>query len=242
MMSEAFDFLTKGGWLMIPIGISSIVALAFFLERIWSLQRSKVIPARFLEIVGKLLRERRFDEAEALCHGNDSHIAPILEAGIRYQGRDRSVVKEVMEEIGQREVSYMERFVGAVGAIATVAPLLGLLGTVTGMITVFQRVVNQTAAGQAADPGALANGIWEALITTAAGLTVAIPSYLAYRYIMGTIDRYAVEMADVSLRMAEYLVPEDQAPSNRFADDSEPRGSAQPTEARATEAAATEAS
>ena len=221
MMSEVFEFLAKGGWLMIPIGVCSLVALAFFLERVWSLQRSKVLPQRFLEVIHKLLRERRFHEAEALCHGNDSHIAALLEAGIRYQGRERAVIKEVMEEVGQREVHYMERFVGAVGAIATVAPLLGLLGTVTGMITVFQRVVNQTAAGQAADAGAMANGIWEALITTAAGLTVAIPAYLGYRYIMGTIDRYAVQMADVSLKMAEYLVPEAQAPASRFDADEE---------------------
>ncbi len=214
-MTDVFEFLSKGGWLMIPIGLCSLVALAFFLERIWSLQRSKVMPPRFLEVVMKLLREGRYKEAEALCHTNDSHVAAVLEAGIRYQGRDRAIVKEVMEEVGQREVHYMERFVGAVGAVATISPLLGLLGTVTGMISVFQRVVNQTAAGQAADAGALANGIWEALITTAAGLTVAIPAYLAYRYINGTIDRYAVEMADVGLQVAEYLVPEDQAPSTR---------------------------
>lgn len=215
-MTEVFEFLAKGGWLMIPIGGSSIIALAFFLERLWSLQRSKVMPTRFLEVVGKLLRDRKYEQAEALCQGNDSHIAAILEAGIRYAGRDRGVVKEVMEEAGQREVHYMERFVGALGAIATIAPLLGLLGTVTGMISVFQRVVNQAGAGQAADAGALANGIWEALITTAAGLTVAIPAYLAYRYIESMIDRYAIEMADVSLRLAESLVPVGQAPSSTF--------------------------
>ena len=216
MMTEVFEFLSKGGWLMVPIGLCSVVALGFFLERLWSLQRNKVMPARFLEVLGKLLREKRFAQAEAMCQGNDSHIAAVLEAGIRYAGRDRAVVKEVMEEVGQREVHYMERFTGALGSVATVAPLLGLLGTVTGMISVFQRVVNQTAAGQAADAGALANGIWEALITTAAGLTVAIPAYLAYRYVESKIDRYAVEMADVSLRLAEHLVPKDQAPVSSF--------------------------
>ena len=218
MMTEVFEFLSKGGWLMVPIGLCSIVALAFFLERLWSLQANKVMPSRFLEVIGKLLQDGKFEQAEAMCQGNDSHIAAVLEAGVRYAGRDRAVVKEVMEEVGQREVHYMERFVGALGAIATVAPLLGLLGTVTGMISVFQRVVNQTAAGQSADAGALANGIWEALITTAAGLTVAIPAYLAYRYIESKIDRYAVEMADVSLRLAEFLVPPSQAPVSTFSD------------------------
>lgn len=223
MMSEVFDFLAKGGWLMIPIGLASVAALAFFLERLWRLQRSKVMPTRFLELMTKLLRERKYEQAEALCQGNDSAISAILEAGIRYAGRDRQVVKEVMEEVGQREVHYMERFVGALGAIATIAPLLGLLGTVTGMISVFQRVVNQATAGQTADAGALANGIWEALITTAAGLTVAIPAYLAYRYIESVIDRYAVSMAETSLHLAEYLVPEAQAPVSSF---DEPRTSA----------------
>jgi biopolymer transport protein ExbB len=218
-MTEVYEFLAKGGWLMVPIAISSVVALAFFLERLWSLQRARVLPPRFLEVMEKLLKERRYEEAAALCQGNDSHISAVLGAALRYSGRDREVVKEVMEESGQREVYFMERFVGALGAIATVTPLMGLLGTVVGMITVFQRVVNQASAGQAADAGALANGIWEALITTAAGLTVAIPAYLAYRYIQSVIDRYAVEMVDVSLSMAEYIVPEAQAPVVRFEDE-----------------------
>lgn len=197
---------------MIPIASCSVIALALFFERMWSLQRAKVLPPRFLEVVSKHIREKRYQEAEAMCQGNDSHIAAILGAGLRYAGRDREIVKEVMEETGQREVHYMEKFVGALGAIATVSPLLGLLGTVTGMISVFQRVVSQAQAGEVADAGALANGIWEALITTAAGLTVAIPAYLGYRVIQSMIDRYAVELADVSLAAAEHMVPADQSP------------------------------
>ena len=212
-MSDIVDFLARGGWLMVPIAVASVVALAFFIERLWNLQRAKVLPDRFLEIISKLLEERRFEKAEALCQGNDSHVAAVLEAGIRYHGRSRETIKAVLEEAGQREVHFMERFTGVLGAVATVAPLLGLLGTVTGMISVFQRVVNQAAAGQAADAGALANGIWEALITTAAGLTVAIPAYLAYRYIVGLIDRYAVELADVGLKAMEYLVSAEEAPT-----------------------------
>lgn len=214
MIQEVYLFLSKGGWLMIPIGICSIIALGLFFERMWSLQRSKVIPERFFMMISKHIKERRFQEAEAMCEGNDSHLAAILLAGLRYAGRDRSVIKEVMEEAGQREIHFMERFLGAIGAIATISPLLGLLGTVTGMITVFQRVVTQAAAGTPADPGGLANGIWEALITTAAGLTVAIPTYLAYRYIEGRIDRFSIEMVDLSLSAAEYMVPEEQSPTS----------------------------
>ena len=210
-MNEVYEFLSKGGLLMIPILAASVVGLGFFLERLWALQRTRVIPPRFVEVVRNMLREKRFSEAEGLCQTNESPIAAILEAGIQHAGCERSVVKEVMLEKGERELFFLERFVNALGAIATISPLMGLLGTVIGMIDVFQRVVNQAGAGGAVDPGAMANGIWTALITTAAGLTVAIPVYLAYRYIMGRIDRYAVDLEDVALEMAEFLVPESES-------------------------------
>lgn len=210
-MTEVYEFLAKGGWLMIPILGSSVIGLAFFLERLWALQRAKIIPPRFVEVVQNMLREKRFDEAEGLCQTNEAPIAAMLEAGVQHAGCERDVIKEVMLEKGEREMFFMERFTNALGSIATVAPLMGLLGTVVGMISVFQRVVNQAGAGGAVDAGALAAGIWEALITTAAGLTVAIPVYLGHRYIMGLIDRYAVEMEDISLTALDYLVPEGQA-------------------------------
>jgi biopolymer transport protein ExbB len=212
-MKEVYELLAKGGWLMIPIAICSLVALALFLERMWSLQRAKVLPERFLQLMTKLLRERRYQEAESLCQGSDSYVARVLASGVRYSGRSRAIIKEVMEESGQRQMALMERFTGAIGAIATVTPLVGLLGTVTGMIQVFQRVVAQGAANQQVDAGALAAGIWEALVTTAAGLTVAIPTYLGYRYILGMIDRYAVEMGEVAEDALEYLVTEEESPT-----------------------------
>lgn len=210
-MTEVYEFLAKGGWLMIPILGSSVIGLAFFLERLWALQRAKIIPPRFVEVVKKMLREERFEEAEGLCQTNESPVAAMLEAGVQHAGCERDVIKEVMLEKGEREMFFMERFTNALGSIATVAPLMGLLGTVVGMISVFQRVVNQAGQGGVVDAGALAAGIWEALITTAAGLTVAIPIYLGHRYIMSLIDRYAVEMEDISLTALDYLVPEGQA-------------------------------
>jgi biopolymer transport protein ExbB len=210
-MNDVYEFLSKGGLLMIPILAASVVGLGFFLERLWALQRTRVIPPRFVEVVRNMLREKRFSEAEGLCQTNESPIAAILEAGIQHAGCDRSVIKEVMLEKGERELFFLERFVNALGAIATISPLMGLLGTVIGMIDVFRQVVNQAGQGGAVDPGVMANGIWTALITTAAGLTVAIPVYLAYRYIMGRIDRYAVDLEDVALEMAEFLVPESES-------------------------------
>lgn len=215
-MNEVFELLTKGGWLMLPIVACSIAGLAFFLERLWSLQRNKILPPRFLEVVSRLLQEGRFERAEALCHENDSPVAIVLGAGIRYAGRDRDLIKEVMEEVGRREVFFMERFTNALGSIATIAPLLGLLGTVVGMIRMFQRVVLAADSGAAmVDVGLLATGIWQALMTTAAGLAVAIPTYLGYRYVLSRIDRYAVEIEDIGLKAVEMLVGDEQAPPSR---------------------------
>ncbi len=216
-MTEVYQFLAKGGILMIPILGSSVIGLAFFLERIWSLQRTKIVPPRFVEVVRNMLREKRFEEAEGLCQTNESPIAAMLEAGIQHAGCEREVIKEVMLEKGERELFFMERFTNALGSIATVAPLMGLLGTVIGMISVFQRVVNQAGAGGGVNAGALAAGIWEALITTAAGLTVAIPIYLGHRYVMSLIDRYTVEMEDICLGALDYMVPDAQAGAPRQA-------------------------
>ena len=158
-MNQVFDLLSRGGLLMFPIGFCSIVALGIFLERLWSLQRNKVMPPRFLEVADNLLRQERYADAEAMCHGSDTPIARVLEVGIRYAGRDRELIKDVMEETGQREIHFMERFTGLLGSIATISPLLGLLGTVTGMIGVFQSVVNQSTTGAPVNAGLLAGGI-----------------------------------------------------------------------------------
>lgn len=216
-MAEIYAFLARGGVLMIPILLCSVLGLAFFLERMWFLQRTRILPGQFIDRVLGALKERRYDDAQKLCDENPSPMSAILASGMRYAGGDRTLVKEAMEETGRREMHFLERFTNALGAIATVAPLLGLLGTVTGMIRVFQRVVEQSAAGTMADPGALANGIWEALITTAAGLTVAIPIYLGYRYVLSRVDRFGVELEDTSLQALDYLVPPEQSALGREA-------------------------
>lgn len=213
-MTEVFEFLSKGGYFMLPIVLCSIVGLALFLERLWSLQRAKVLPPRFLEVVSRLLQERNFSKAEDLCNRHDNPAAAVLSAGLRYQGRDRELIKEAMEEAGRREVFFLERFTNALGSISTITPLLGLLGTVVGLIRMFQQVVASAQQGQGmVDVGLLAGGIWQALITTAAGLTVAIPVFLAYRYVLGRIDRYAVDLEDISTKAMEVLVPVGQGPA-----------------------------
>jgi biopolymer transport protein ExbB len=135
-------------------------------------------------------------------------VARVLASGLRHRGKERGLIKEVMEEVGRREATWLERGVGVLGLIANIAPLLGLLGTVTGMIRVFQQVVAQAGAdgGGQVNAGALANGIWEALITTAAGLAVAIPTFVMYKFLTGRIDAFLVELEERSLDLAESMV------------------------------------
>lgn len=244
-ITEIYEFLAKGGIMMIPILLSSVIALTLFLERLWALQRNHVIPARFVQIVTDLIKKRRFEQAQALCEGNDSSIAAVLAAGLRHAGKERATIKEVMEEAGRREAASLERGVGAIGAIANTAPLLGLLGTVLGMIRVFQQVVNQvgTSGSGVVNAGALANGIWEALVSTAAGLSVAIPTFLLFKYLTSRVDRLLDEMEEHSLELAEEMVALEHAAAPRIgqpnapSDEPEaPEPEARPSASKAREA------
>lgn len=209
-MSEAYQFLAKGGVLMIPILLCSVVALGIFLERLWALRRVRVIPQTFVQKVGKLIHTGQFERAQDLCDRSETSISDVLGAGLRHVGKDRATIKEVMEETGRRVASDLERGIGVLSSVAAIAPLLGLLGTVTGMIKVFQRVVNQVGTDGAGvvNAGALAAGIWEALITTAAGLSVAIVAFLMFKMVTSIVDRLLVEMEERSLDMAESMVGE----------------------------------
>ncbi len=207
-MTETYDILSKGGILMIPILLCSVIALALFFERLWALRRVKILPEVFLQRVSRLIHTGQFDKATELCERSDSSVARVLLGGLKHAGKERAHIKEVMEEVGRREATYMERGLGVMGTIASISPLLGLLGTVTGMIRVFQRVVSQNTASQV-NASALANGIWEALITTAAGLAVAIPVFVLYKYLTSRVDGFLVQMEEQGLELAESMVGED---------------------------------
>jgi biopolymer transport protein ExbB len=196
-----YDFVVKGGVLIIPIALCSIVALAIFLERLWSLRRSRVIPRDFLIEIEDLIRREKIPEAITRCRKDNSSMANIVVAGIRNFGRRREIVKESIEEIGRREASTLERYINVVGTIAAISPLLGLLGTVFGMIKAFN-VISIQGVG---NPSSLAGGISEALITTAAGLVVAIPTFVLYRYLANKADALIVEMEEHSIRMVDLL-------------------------------------
>lgn len=197
-----FSFLVKGGLpFMLPIAACSVVSLAIFLERLWSLRRKKIIPQDFLIQVEDLVRREKIDDAMVLCRRYSSPIAHILSAGIKNFGKKREVVKERIEEVGRLETPELSRFLEIMSTVANVATLLGLLGTIAGLIEVFG-VVSTSAV---VSPPSLAHGISVALYTTAFGLSVAIPTVVGHRYLSGKVDSLVTQMEAISLDMLELL-------------------------------------
>lgn len=194
----------KGGWVMYAILLGSAVGLSIFLERMWALQRHKINPPMLLRQLLQLIRLKQWSEARVLCQRESSALARLawvmfsqLEAS-----RDREALKDALQEAGQREAFFMERGIGSLGMVASLEPLLGLLGTVLGMIVAFQRV----ELGGVGDPRLVAGGVWVALLTTAAGLIVAIPAYVGYRFLLARVDRLLLDLqSDISLLMDNTL-------------------------------------
>jgi biopolymer transport protein ExbB len=200
-----YELFLKGGILMYPIAFCSIIAVGIFLERMWVLRRGRVLPRDFLIEVEDLVMRRKRPEAISLCKRNNSSIAHVVRVGIENYGKKRDVIKEKIEEVGRREAASLERYINVIGTIAGVSPLLGLLGTVSGMIKSF----NIISLRGVADPASLAGGISEALITTAAGLVVAIPTFVIYRYLTNKADSLILEMEENSIRMVDLVKRED---------------------------------
>jgi len=195
------DLIVKGGVFMYPIIFCSIIALAVFLERLWVLRRKHILPDEFIRNVGELLRQQKVSEALFLCQGDTSSISNIFAAGLKNIGRGMWLVKEAVEDRGGREAVILEKRVGILATIANLTPLLGLLGTVWGMIKTFN-VISIQGVG---DPAALSGGIAEALITTATGLCVAIPTLVCHRIIRDKAESLIFEMEENSLKIIEIM-------------------------------------
>lgn len=195
------DFFIKGGIFMIPILLCSITALAIFIERLWNLKRSRVVPLGFIQQVEDCIRREKIPEALMLCQHDRSSIGRILLVGIKNFGEGREIIAEALEEAGRRESASLERFIEGLGTIPGISTLLGLLGTISGMIKIFSVISTQSAV----NPGSLAGGISEALITTYAGLTVAIPAIVMYKYLQSKTDTLIREMEECSRRLVELL-------------------------------------
>ncbi len=195
------ELIGQGGILMLPILLCSVLALAITIERLINLSGSKVHPLELVSKLKKLIGEGKTTETLAICANSSIPMAKIVEAGILKRQRSREQVKEAIEHTGKQEASNLHKYLGVLATIASIAPLLGLLGTVTGMIKVFQ-VISQQGVG---NPSALAGGISEALVTTAAGLVVAIPTLVAHNYFFKKANRLIMEMENTSMELVDIL-------------------------------------
>jgi len=190
-----------GGWLMFPIIACSIIAFGIILERFWTLQKKKVIPRHLVATIWHWVKEGQLERSKIEELGKQSALGKILASGLNNRHLDRERIKESIEETGRQVVHDMERFLNTLGTIAAVSPLLGLLGTVIGMIKVFNAIIS-SGVGNAAP---LAGGISQALITTAAGLSVAIVALIFHRYFRGRVDELVVKMEEEAIKMVDVL-------------------------------------
>ncbi len=195
------EFIQQGGSVMYILLAISVLSLTIIFERSWSLRRSAVIPLAEVQMIEQSVRSGDVKQAMATCQTHNTAMSRILWVALANRGVRRSVMKEILEESGRQEVAHLDRFIGVLGVIAGIAPLLGLLGTVIGMIEVFQQI-SLLGVGKA---DVLAGGISKALNTTAFGLVVAIPSMVAYRYYESRVDRFVIEIEAHALRFVELL-------------------------------------
>src|SRR5580698_6382368 len=196
-----WEILRAGGPLMWPIILCSIGAAAIILERLWTLQDKRVVPPDLTQKVRQLIEANQINDKVIAALQQNSALGQLLATALTNRHRSREVIMERLEDSGRHIVHELERFLSTLGTIAGVSPLLGLLGTVTGIIRSF----NVIEAGGMGDPRALSGGIAEALICTVAGLCVAIPALIFYRYLRGRVDGIVVEMEKNAIRMADAL-------------------------------------
>lgn len=213
-MRSLLQIFREGGILMYPIAGCSFVLLAFAMERAFYLRRGRVIPKPFVRRAMEVLEQQQIDreEALALCEENGSPIADLFSAAIKKWGRPCVEVEQAVLDCGERISTSLRRYLRVMNAISNVSPLLGLLGTVLGMIEAFNAIASADAMGR---PELLASGISQALLTTAAGLVVAIPAYLAYMFYLGRVDYLIIEMDQLSQQVVDYVSAEGLQEANK---------------------------
>ncbi|MGM0612049.1 MAG: MotA/TolQ/ExbB proton channel family protein [Bacteroidota bacterium] len=182
----AWELMLKGGWIMIPLAILSIIAIYIFVERYLVLNKAAQEETNFMNNIRDFMHEGKIDSAKALCKSNDSPIARMIEKGISRIGKPLNDVNAAVENVGKLEVSKLEKNVATLATIAGVSPMIGFLGTVSGMIKAFY---NMAMAGNNIEIDVLAGGIYEAMITTLAGLFVGIIGYIAYNILVARIEK-----------------------------------------------------
>ena len=195
------EIILAGGYLMAPILHCSTLAVAIIIERFWTLRKSKVTPQGLGATVEDWAARHELDQRHLEQLRIESPLGRIYAAALVNRKRSREVIKEAVEDTGRHVVHDLERFLNTLGTIAGISPLLGLLGTVIGMIKVFSAIMISGVG----DANVLAGGISEALITTATGLTVAIPSYFFYRFFQGMVSEYVISMEEKAISLIDCI-------------------------------------
>ncbi|MCG6869629.1 MAG: MotA/TolQ/ExbB proton channel family protein [Gammaproteobacteria bacterium] len=195
------DIIMAGGWLMLPIIACSVISLAIVIERFWTLNPRRVLPRKLVNQIWQLQQKGQLSSQWVQKMRASSPLGRVLASGLMNANAPRVVMKESIEETGRHVAQGLERYLNTLGTIAAITPLLGLLGTVIGMIKVFSVI---TAVG-VGDPGELAGGISQALVTTAAGISVAIPTLIFHRYFRGRVNRLVVGMEEEAIRLMEVI-------------------------------------
>jgi biopolymer transport protein ExbB len=195
------EIILAGGWLMAPILLCSTLAVAIIIERFWTLRSSKVIPEGLGATVEDWATRHELDQRHLEELRAESPLGRIYASALVNRKRPREIIKEAVEDTGRHVVHDLERFLNTLGTIAGISPLLGLLGTVIGMIEVFSAIMISGVG----DANVLAGGISQALITTAAGLTVAIPSYFFYRFFRGMVAEYVISMEEKAINLIDCI-------------------------------------
>ncbi len=203
------DLLKRGGVLMIPIGICSLILLVFVFERFIGLRKGRIIPGPFVKRILEQVRNGELDREAAitLCNRNGSPVANVFKAGFMKWGRPSVEIEQAVLDEGERESNKLRRYLRMINGVATVCPLLGMLGTVLGMIHAFDALA-ATAPAQVEPNFTIATGISQALLTTAAGLTVAIPALIAYLFFSGRADRHVMELDSLGMKVVNLVSAE----------------------------------
>jgi biopolymer transport protein ExbB len=196
-----WELVRAGGPFMAPIIVCSIAAVGILLERLWTLQRKRVLPAELIKKLPSFAENDQVNPKLIEALEKNSPLGRVLAAALANRDRGREIMMERVQDTGRHVVHELERFLNTLGTIASISPLLGLLGTVTGIIRAFNAVM----LGGMGDPRLLAGGISEALVTTAGGLAVAIPSFIAFRYLRGKVERIVIEMEKIAVTFADSL-------------------------------------
>jgi biopolymer transport protein ExbB len=196
-----FELIKAGGWSMWPIILCSVGALAIIGERLWSLQKKYIVPPNLLAQVQQWLERDELEPARLAALRESSPLGKVLAAGLINRDHDREIIKEAIEDAGRHAAPELERYLRTLGSIAAISPFLGLFGTVIGMIEMFSGI-GQHGVG---DPTIVAHGIAVALINTAGGLAVAIPSLLFYRYFRGRVNDLLINMEEEAVKLIEIL-------------------------------------